>query len=68
MLYCTYLVAKHDRENTQVLLHCSKLEVQLGDLKKATEVLQWVLDSNAANADSNLYTSVTKELAKVNSF
>ena len=58
-------VAKHDRENTQAMLESAQLQVQLGEHKKAAEVLDWILDSKTANSDSSLYMSVTKELAKV---
>ena len=47
------------------MLESAQLQVQLGEHKKAAEVLDWILDSKTANSDSSLYMSVTKELAKV---
>lgn len=60
-----YVVAKHDRENTEALLESAQLEIQLGEHRKAADVLKWILDSDNANSNSGLYMSVTKELAKV---
>lgn len=48
------------------MLESAQIELQLGEYKKAAEVLDWILDSKNANSDSTLYMSVTKELAKVN--
>ncbi|XP_067931437.1 general transcription factor 3C polypeptide 3-like isoform X2 [Watersipora subatra] len=63
--YCYRQVAKYDRENTPALLKCAELERELGQLTRCCEVLQWILDSNSANSDSQLYMSITKHLVKL---
>ena len=49
----------------QVLYQSIQLEKQLSNARRESEVLGWVLDSQAASADPAVYMHFAKELAKV---